>query len=482
MPPLIVAAFALALIATGPSAEITGTVPKELGAASSIVWMDADEARLDVRCALEPPRAWKCAGLSSASRGVVVLVGDQAIAFSPIGVGDADARGSIGSWGRLVRVIPGGVIPDDLHDLRLTSWKPDRSSVRLQSQRFVPVEDAAVHVLRLSNTAFWLWGVKADIDSYVRLEGPAIASTRVPTTMLIDGAAELPFFAAAAAPFSLRGRVQAADGQDVEDTDVELFEPLRNADDFVDPRRDAKDPVPLLRRGRTTTHADGSFTFDGLAPGRYEIVAAHPSFGRGSARIERLGDSVTVKLVPPARAIGRVLQRGSAAVGVRIRFMPDTAAWVTSTDPALHIAVEASTGTDGRFVLMLPPEPIGSIQIIAPDGAAMRLALAGRKAAGDIMFGDVVLPERRRLTVLLLDASTCDVIAVGPIGVLGLAIVHATTNGSGAYWFELPEPGRWSLNADCAGKSYSLDPAIVVVPSDGPEQTINARLRTGGDP
>ncbi len=478
MTALLLAAYLSLFTAGVVDGQVAGTIPAGFGPPVRIVWIDATAAEPDARCQLQPSLGWRCDGLSSASRGLVVLVGNGALAVLAVGIAGVDRAGAVCSWGRLLRVSPGGVVADDLHDLRVTPWKPARSTARRQAQRFSLVEDPSVHVMPLSNIAFWVSGGEIDQDAFVQLEGPAIASLRIPAKTLMDAPPELPRVLEAVAPFALTGRVVSADGQEVEAADVELFEPLNAADEdgSAGQPRGAKEAAPLVRVGQATSRPDGTFTFDRLATGRYELVASHPSLGRATQRIERFADSLVLKLVPPARAAGRVVRHGLPVAGARVRFVPDPAAWMASTDPMRHLAVETSTGDDGRFSVVLPPERAGLIQIIAPNGASLRLPLAGRAAAGDLVLGDLALPELRRLTVRLLDQAACDLIAVGPIGSLGLSVVHATS-AAGTYWFELPEAGTWTLNAQCGQKTYNLDPPVVTILPGGPEQIIEARLK-----
>jgi hypothetical protein len=102
--------------------------------------------------------------------------------------------------------------------------------------------------------------------------------------------------------------------------------------------------------------------------------------------------------------------------------------------------------------------------------------LGAHVGTGDLNLGDVLVPDPRRVTVRLL-APACDLMAVGPLGTLGLTIVRAS-KGYGVYWLELPEPGMWAINAECAGATYALDPAVVAVPPEGPELTLDAHLKS----
>ena len=102
--------------------------------------------------------------------------------------------------------------------------------------------------------------------------------------------------------------------------------------------------------------------------------------------------------------------------------------------------------------------------------------MSGAPTKGDIVLGDIAIPDGVHLTVRLLDGSGCAVVALGPLGPLGLARVRAES-ATAAYELELPEAGVWSLNAECGDQAYGLDPPIAVVPPDGTPTSVDARVR-----
>jgi len=149
----------------------------------------------------------------------------------------------------------------------------------------VPVEDSAVGVTRLSDAAFWVAGVLADPDAFVRIEGAEVATTRLFTAALAEGPPDVPAFVAMTPPTSLIGRVQSNRAGDVDEAEVELLEPLRPHSDRVNDRDSL-----FIRRGKTRTSADGTFSFENVEPGIYQIAATHSTYGRGAARVDRLGE------------------------------------------------------------------------------------------------------------------------------------------------------------------------------------------------
>src|SRR5947209_244523 len=79
---------------------------------------------------------------------------------------------------------------------------------RPRSRRFTPVEDSAVHILRVSAGAFWISSDTAPSDGFLLLQGPAIATERLATLTAATGPPELPLFVSAGMPSSIRGRAE----------------------------------------------------------------------------------------------------------------------------------------------------------------------------------------------------------------------------------------------------------------------------------
>jgi hypothetical protein len=336
----------------------------------------------------------------------------------------------------------------------------------MQLRRFVPVADQAVDIVQLSNVAFWIAGSTSDADAFLSIDGSAIGSLRAPLTDVKEGPPELPLFVPAPMAFPLTGRVRGRAAQDVEGAEVELYEPLTKPS----PDR-AFESLPMVRRRQTRSDGSGSFTFERLAPGIYLIVVTDSMFGRATARVESLADPLTIQLIPPRRATGRVLRGMLPVPSARVRFLPDRDAFVGSADPRDLVAEETPTDADGRFSAALPSQLAGTLQVIAPDGASARLPLRSASQSGDIAVGDITLSEQRRLAVRLLDPASCTLSAVGPLGAIGLTVVHATESGA-VHWFEIPEPGDWALDAACEGQDYAVQPMIVSVPATAPDAMI----------
>jgi hypothetical protein len=334
-----------------------------------------------------------------------------------------------------------------------------------------------VQVVEISPAAFWVTGTQPDRDGFIEVQGPGIGTIRIRTEVLQAGAPDEPFVAYVGVPLSLTGRVRTREGHNAAAIDVELLELL----DGSSGEPNAAEATEYVSRAKTRTDESGSFLFDGLDQGRYEIVASHDTEGRGVASIKSMAEPVVITLVPPVRATGRVLQHGLPVMGARVRFVPDASAWMRSTDATALISPEVGTDASGAFALSLPAEQVGELQAIGLDGALARVPLPKPGGRGEVHLGDVLLPDPRRLVVRLLANAVCEMYATGPIGSLGLTTVHAN-RASNVYWFDVPEPGGWALSADCGPGVVEINPPAVTIPSEGPDVTIDAYLvESAGD-
>ena len=449
----------------------SGSIPKSLVAPSRVTWIAADDREPPVECSLQPS-AWACQ--SPRSPGLVVIVDAQeGVAAIPVGLAALDSTPVVSTWGRVVRLTPGGVPQEDVHDVQVSAWRPLRPASRLLTQRFAAAEEPGITVLRLSDEAFWIAGNAVDPDAYLRIDGPALASSRLAVAGLQDGQPEFPVFADVSPPISIRGQVVDERGQDVEDAAVELWTPLRPGEE---PREEKDAGRALLRWAALRSDTQGRFDFPRMAPGQYEIFAIHASAGRGKATVSSIAEPVLLKLKAPAVATGRVVRRGLGIGVARVRFVPDATALSKSTDPAVHVSGEASTDTEGRFLLPLPPVRRGAVQVSAPDGSVVRVPLPATTDSSSVSLGDIPLPDKRTVILRLMDPRACEVTAVGPLGQLGLAMVRATRESVGIFHLRVPEAGTWVLEAQCGGRSHDVEPAALVVPADGPDVTVDIRL------
>lgn len=464
--PLLAVSLALG---SGGQSRVVGRVPLAFNGIGRAVWVPADTGAGDVTCALVAAE-WSCENISDGVRGVVILVGDGVVSAVAVGLPPIDPAPA--AWGRVVRVTAGGASPDDLHDLTMAAFRPERSRVRLQTRRFAAVQDDDVHVWKVTDATFWVAGGEADPNAFLELKGPDVGDRRLAVQRLREGPPDESFYLAAAMPASLGGRVHDARGLAADAAEIELWELLQP--DQRPPRFD--DSVPLIRRATASASIDGAFRFDRVTGEVALITASHPTLGAGRVWITEPGPPVDLELVPPTRATGRVVKRSLPVAGALLRFVPDADAFVASADPMDYVSREVRTADDGTFSLPLPAKHAGTVLVVLDDGARARVSVSGAPTKGDIVLGDIAIPDSVHLTVRLLDGSGCAVVALGPLGPLGLARVRAES-ATTVYELDLPEAGVWSLNAECADKAYGLDPPIVVVLPDGTPTSVDARLR-----
>jgi len=454
--------------ALGQAHPLTGSIPSTFEAAAQVILLPADTGDA-LPCSVGRGR-WVCAAPASGEPAVVVIMGESKIAARLIAGPTADG-GAEGAhrWGRLIRIAAGGVAPDDLHDLAASAWTPERSQVRLQTLRFLPAEEPAIRIVRVSDRAFWVTGDDSGDDAFLSIEGPAIARTTMPVEELVDSPPNVPVVIQAAAPAVLSGRVVTARLEPAADADVELFEPLRRGE------TGEKDSAEMVRRASTRTDAGGGFSIDRLAAGSYALTATHPSLGRGAQAIDSVSAPVVVRLTPPVRASGRLLRASVPVPGAQVRFVPDPLALARSTDVTQLLADGTTTQVDGAFILALPPVHDGIIQIVTPAGVSVRVPVAGKGTATGVALGDIDVPEPKRVIVRLFGAESCTLAAAGPLNGLGMAIVAASRAGN-EYWFDLPEGGEWSLNAECDGLPRRVDPSIIIVGPAARDLRVDVRI------
>jgi hypothetical protein len=464
------ALLALVSLASAMSdqARLSGAIPIAFNGAARVVWLPADSGG-DVRCGVDSPTTWSCEGLSSEARGVVALIGEGIVGVAGFGV--AAVEPAIERWGRAVRVTPGNASPEELHDLTIAAFKPERPRIRLKSRRYQRIKDDDVHVSKLSETTFWISGGDVDADGYVLLEGPAIGSQRLATRRLLEGPPEEPVFLSAATAETLSGRVLDARGNTVDGADVDLWELLQP--DERPSRLD--DATPMLHRAAARTSSDGAFQFEGLDGGVLLITAFHPTQGLGRVWITQPRPTIDLELTTPTRATGRIIRRSLPVPGARVRFFPDADAFAASLDPLTAVAGEARTSDDGTFSLGLPPNHTGHVLADLDDGARARVAVPAGHTKGDIMLGDIAIPDGSHVTVQLLDGSGCGIALVGPLGALGMVIVRAVST-TPLYELDLPESGTWNVNAECGDRTYNVEPPLVVVQPDRATTIVDARV------
>jgi hypothetical protein len=431
-------------------------------------WIGPDG--ITIGCEVGEARTWECNALpDGVAAGVVILTGTDGVAAVTRQVSGTQVV--VKPWGRAVRV---AAAPDANEPASITALKPERSPIRTNVRRLDAVKDDGVEVIGVGGRLFWICGEEPDPDAYLVIDAPGLAAVQVAVSALRQGAADDVFEAPVQAGRVLHGVVTSGRDGDQPDSTIDLFETLPAS---APPPPGPADTWPMVRRASTRSDADGRFVFEGLTSGPYVLTASHPTGGRASVTVASVGDPVVVRLSPPGRLTGRILRRGIPVVYARVRFVPRASALLASLDPHELRAGESATAEDGRFVLRLPPAREGDVQVLAPDGATLRIPVPPLRPGEERSIGDITLPDRRGLTVRLLEASACELSAVGPLGALGLSIVRGT-RGANVHWFELPEPGDWAIFADCGGHESATRPAVVRIEASGPDVIVDARLAT----
>jgi hypothetical protein len=462
------------------SIGVSGNIPAGVGPSDSpgrISWIPARTSPDDRKheCVSAAGARWSCPSVPAGESGVVVIFGDEAIGYVVVGPAGA-AWGGKAEWGRLVRIAPGGLSPERLADLRISSWTVDRPASRPNTQKLDVIPDATLQVFRVSDTSFWVSGPMPSTDAFLRLDGPGIARHHTTMLTVASGPPDSPFVIDATDGVSIAGRVEARSGEPVEGALVELFAKTPAADEGPGEER-ALAKIPVVRLATEVADGQGRFEFSGLEHGAYQVVAT--AFSRG--RLARWTTTASpppllMTLDPPARATGRVVRHKLPAPGVTVRFVPASTAWRNSSDPSAHLTSDVSTDQSGRFTLALPPQHSGDVQFIAPDGASTRMTLPALSNLSEVALGDVALPELI-VVEIRADVAGCRMTAIGPAGALGLAVVPGRATST-IYQFDLPEPGEWFLDAECSGRQASIQPPAIRVQSASSLTFFDVRIVT----
>jgi len=453
----------LILIGALQPVGLSGNVPQGLGPldpAARLLWLPISQSGENpVReCVLTTDSRWLCPSVPAGESGVVLIVGNDLLGYVVLGPTGVLISGTAG-WGRLVRVTAGG-IGSGLDDLRVSSWTVERPASRPNTLKLDVTPDTHCQVIKLSNTSFWVSGPIPSPDTFLRVEGSNIARHDTPMTMVAGAPLDSPFTVDVTGGVSITGRVETRSGAPVEGALLELFARPPGADvGSGDEKTLAK--LPVVRLATAVADADGRFEFSSLDHGAYQVVATAFSRGRLARWTTTAGPALLMTLEPPATATGRAIRQKLPAPDVKVRFVPATMAWRNSSDPSAHLTVDVTTDQAGRFALPLPPQPVGSVQFIAPDGASTRVELPTASNLSEIALGDVTLPELIAVEIRA-DVAGCRMTAIGPTGALGFALVTGRPTST-IYQFDLPESGQWFLDAECSGQHVTVQPAAIEV-------------------
>src|SRR4051812_36613749 len=194
---------------------LSGELPSAIDAASvaQITWIAADSAaaRQHDDCYLRAGRAWICPEVSGADAGVVVAQTGGAIGFVLVGQRGAIASG-VSTSGRLVRV----VVPQENAVVTAVALTIDRPSLRPKTRSLDVAAAPQSHVWPLTPTVFWVAGIDATPDAFVRFTAEGAAPHDEPFDRLAADVPQVPLTIALQLPVSLSGRVESAAGDGVD--------------------------------------------------------------------------------------------------------------------------------------------------------------------------------------------------------------------------------------------------------------------------
>jgi len=457
-------------IALAALTVLSGVVPAGLTAPARIEWVSANPTSL-VICSLQEARQWTCTGDVSAG-GVIVIAGENGVAYS-INRRGADAAMTVRRFGRLLATTA-GTAGGSGAPVTVSVATVDRPPLRPHATRLFTKPVDNVDIVTVSRDSVWIAWDEADADAFLTVNADDLATSRIRLQLVADGDAAVPFVLAPALPITLTGRVENRRGVALDATEVELAEFLE------EPPVDASDAdlltLPMVQTRRAITTDAGEFAFDRLGAGPLVVSVIDATRGRARIVIRSALNPVTIRVSPPPLATGRVLSHDVPVPGARVRFVPNVQTLIAALDIRDSAAVTVQSDEEGRFSLALPPATDGTVQVIGLDGNTTRLPPLPPHVTADIEFGDISLPDHRRLVVRLSTTAECVLNAVGPTGSLGVSIVAESAASANLHWFDLPEPGQWMLEADCGGRTVALVPPIVLVPAEGPDTMLDTRL------
>jgi hypothetical protein len=248
---------------------------------------------------------------------------------------------------------------------------------------------------------------------------------------------------------------------------------------LIDPRPQPNSREPPPRRvfvAEAVAAADGLARIDGLGEADYEIVAWHPRFGRGETMLPVGRDRVTIHLLSPGMARGRVLAGGKPLANVDVVSVPDPSAYAGAVDPLDVKGGDGRTGADGRFSVTLAPGGGGELRIGGGRYAVRRVPLP-RTPMPLVEIGDIELAGAITVSIALDSESACDLRAAGPIGRTGLQIVSGTPTGPGLFALAVPEAGAWEVVLACGSGEQALAPSVVTIDAGDEGRQIAVRIR-----
>ncbi|HEY3883997.1 MAG TPA: hypothetical protein VGL62_02225 [Vicinamibacterales bacterium] len=409
------------------------------------------------QCRWTSAAAWECWGTPAGSDALL-------IANRPGTVSWLEIRASIpgqwctSEWGRFIDLIgPDGEQPVHAHVEIARAAAPP--SYRSRSIRLESVSVPWIETREFPPSGVWIAGERPSGAAWAAFSADNAAPRYVALDDLASGAATVPekirFDAERPLDGTVLGAAQPASGAIL--TLFRLIDPLPSPEDPQKPRR--------VFAAETTAQEDGTFRFQSLGNGNYELVAWHPELGRASIFLQPAEQHVAVSLELAGMVRGRVLIGGKPAAGVDVFSVPDPAAYSNSDDPVTIKGGDGQTGADGRFTVSLAPSGGGELRVGGGAYSTRRVPLPSTPMPV-VDLGDIELGAPLVISVVLDQDSACGVLATGPVGRLGLQIVRGVRTGPGLYRVTIAEEGEWEFGLDCAGTITPLSPSTMTVTQD----------------
>ena len=402
---------------------------------------------------------WSCMGVAVGAAGVVLASDGQRLWSGPRRPRAATASMSPSTWGRLLLVSDrGSDVPPRLTVTIARAVPPVRRP------RSVRVDTAAlpdVRVTRVDPAAIWIAGDTSPPSSWVEVRSARSGPSYLPLSELVEGPPGVPVRVLlddtrVVNAMILSDRAQPAGGALV--TVFRLIDPAPHTRMAA-----AREPPPRrVLASEIVADEDGRVRLEGLGDGVYEIVAWHPRFGRGSLLLPEGTDRVTINVMSPGIARGRVLAGGTPAAGVDVTVVPDPYAAALAEDLLDLKGGDARTGLDGRFAVTLAAGGGGEVRVGGGTYPVRRVPLPAARVP-IVELGEIELGRGVTVSIVLDQDPGCDVRAAGPIGRTGLRIVTAVRTGAGLFTITLPEAGSWEFGLLCGRDERALLPPVVHV-------------------
>ena len=431
------------------------------------VWVSAGTGASDwPRCAPAAIAASvECHGVPVDSGGVIVarLAGGWAAAAVPA-VGDRETPDRVAVAEIVLKRLVAGalLVPvggDEPCAGRVLRVRP---SAVLSGTRYVSLEDSrSAEIQQVAARAFWVATTdRVEDGSVVRVTCPE-GGVRIDLRHVAAGSPLVPIIVPT--DLYIPGRVSIVDAR---------HRPLPRA------LLDVYAPSVWVSSGdgeETRWEDVGSFVAAGdgtaeirtLPRGRYEFRAQHPQGGRVTVTEEWKPGGLTLVLRAGHRVTGRVVQNDAPVAGLWVRALPALDVVVGAPDALDLIVAPTLTGADGRFALELPADRPMELRIGDEPGAVRRVPVPAGRADEETSLGDLALSAPITVTATLVLPEGCDLVATGPAGRTGLALVQGTRAAPGEWALVLPEPGAWYVSALCGGgREVPLAPTVIEIPPD----------------